>query len=899
MKIRYFLFFCVLVCSAYSFGFIPDDNDPLKGILSALEKFRNEYPQEKVHIHMDKPYYTVGDSIWFKAYIVNAEQNELSNLSKILYVDLINEKDSVKKSLRLPVVAGLAWGDFVLTDSLSEGNYRIRAYTNWMRNFGEEYYFDKVIKIGNSLSSQITGSVSYSFSKTGNHENVQALISYTDRNGAPVAGKDVSYNIQLDARNVAKGKGTTDAKGNLLINFTNTQPFLLKSGKINTTVKLDNETTVSKVFLVKATSGDVDVQFFPEGGQMVNGIRSKIGFKAVGADGLSREVTGVVSDKDKKNIIEFKSEHAGMGCFALVPETGNSYTATIKFDDGSEKQVKLPAAAASGYVLSVGNMDAENLSVKISSSPDLVNKGEIILVAQSNGTAKFVAKNNFNKATLSAFIPKNRFPSGILQLTLFNTSYQPVAERLVFIRHQDPFKVSIRTDKPSYREREKVKMDLTVVDSTGKPVVGDFSLAVTNESKIPFDDTEETTIFSNLLLSSDLKGYIEKPNYYFTDVSEDKAKQLDNLMLIQGWRRFTWKNLLSGSFPNVAFKPEKGISISGTVKTLGGKPVAGGKVMLLASKGTGMLLDTVTNAEGRFSFDNLEFNDSTRFVVQARNAKDKKNVEIELDRVPPQLVTKSKNSPDIELNINTSLLPYLKARQNDFAELRRSGLLRRNIMLQEVKIVEKKETIKNSSNLNGAGNADAVITSDKLQSCPSLDLCLQGLVAGVIIQNGIAYSTRSLNTPMQIIVDGMYVEPDFLSMISPTDVESIEVLRTIGNLAIYGMRGGGGVLIINTKRGEPGSAIRSYAPGITTYSPQGYYIGREFYSPNYDNPKVSKELPDLRTTVFWSPNILTDTTGKGKCEFFTGGEPGTYKVVAEGLDGKGGIGRQVFRFTVK
>lgn len=132
-------------------GFIQED-EPLKKILSQIEKYRTEYPQEKVHLHMDKPYYAIGDNIWFKAYVVNAEKNELSALSKILYVDLINDKDSVKQSLKLPLTLGLAWGDFTLADSLKEGNYRIRAYTTWMRNFGEEYFFDKTITVGNSIS---------------------------------------------------------------------------------------------------------------------------------------------------------------------------------------------------------------------------------------------------------------------------------------------------------------------------------------------------------------------------------------------------------------------------------------------------------------------------------------------------------------------------------------------------------------------------------------------------------------------------------------------------------------------------------------------------------------------------------------------------------------------------
>src|SRR5690606_26283849 len=156
------------------FGFTADD--PLKALIEKLAQYHSRYPQEKVHLHFDKPYYTIGEDIWFKAYTVNAEKNQLSALSRILYVELINEKGAIEKSLRLPVNAGLAWGDFKLTDSINEGNYRIRAYTNWMRNFDEAYFFSKNIRIVNAFSGRVTAEAEYTFSKSGNHENVTALL---------------------------------------------------------------------------------------------------------------------------------------------------------------------------------------------------------------------------------------------------------------------------------------------------------------------------------------------------------------------------------------------------------------------------------------------------------------------------------------------------------------------------------------------------------------------------------------------------------------------------------------------------------------------------------------------------------------------------------------------------
>ena len=903
MNRRLLILFPIIIL-VITFGFIQED-EPLKKIISQIEKFRAENPQEKVHLHMDKPYYAIGDNIWFKAYVVNAELNELSALSKILYVDLINDKDSIKQSLMLPLTLGLAWGDFTLSDSLKEGNYRIRAYTTWMRNFGEEYFFDKTFTVGNSIANSVLTNVSYSFSKTGNSEKVVADVRYTDMEGNSLANKEVNYNVNLDFRDIAKGKGITDSQGNVQITFTNNQPFILKSGKILTSIRLDEKTAVSKSFPVKSTSNQADVKFFPESGELVGGVRSRVGFKAIGADGLGMKVSGYITDKGNNKLTEFESEHVGMGHFRLHPLPDESYTAHIKFEDGSERTFSLPRVLPRGYVLSVNNTNPDKLIVNIVTTEIVQPDGKFTLVAQTNGLVNFVAKNKLQAQSFTAEIPKSRFPTGILQLTVFSPTNEPVAERLVFINHSDLLKVDLSTTKTVFEKREKVSLVLNAKDAKDKAIVGSFSVAVIDETKVPFNESAETTIISNLLLSSDLKGFIEDPNYYFTDINEDKIRQLDILLLTQGWRRFEWKNILSNSFPNLAFQPETTMEISGRVKALNGKPVVGGKVTLFSSAGDVFLMDTLTDVNGEFRFQDLNFSDSTKFIVQARNEKDRKNVEIELNRIPAQLVTKNKNEAMLEVNVNRSILPYLQNSKNQFDELRRYGVIGRSIMLSEVKVVEKKPILKNSSNLNGAGNADAVIKSEDLQYCAFLSQCLQGRVAGIIVSNGIVYSTRSMNSsfrgpvPMQIVIDGMMVEPEFISSINPIDVESIEVLKSGANTAIYGVRGGGGVLIINTKRGEVNRDYRNYAPGIISYNPKGLYKGREFYSPNYADPKISTKMADFRTTIYWNPNVISDSTGKANVEFYNGDGTGTYKAIVEGIDINGKIGRQIYRYSVK
>ncbi|MXV17565.1 TonB-dependent receptor plug domain-containing protein [Pedobacter sp. HMF7056] len=904
MKLKYTLV-AVVSLSLLTLGFALREDEPLKTLLSRLEKFRVDFPQEKVHLHLDKPYYSIGDTIWFKAYVVDAEKNHITGLSKILYVDLINDKDSIKQSLRLPLIAGgLGWGDFSLSDSLREGSYRIRAYTTWMRNFGEEYYFDKTISIGNVFSNTILTKADYTFTKIGNNEKVDATINYTDLGGKPVANKIVTYEVELDLRSISRGTGTTDANGDLKVSFVNNQPFLLKAGKINTHLKMDEKNLVNKTVQVKSTSDKADVQFFPEGGQLVDSVRSRVGFKAAGPDGLGIVIGGTITDKNNETVAEIKTEHAGMGVFTLTPVAGNTYTANVRFPDGSEKKVPLPRAVSEGYVLSVNTIDPENLGVRISASRSKLAEKEVTLVAQSNGVVKYVSKSMLSTPVLTAKIPKSRFQAGIVQFTLFSAANLPLAERLVFIRGNDQLSIGLAANKPAYARREKVTMDLDVKGPDGKPVISSFSVAVTNATRVPVEEAKENTIFSDLLLTSDIRGYVEEPNYYFMEPVAEKDKHLDNLMLIQGWRRFTWKNILANVYPNITFMPEQGISISGRVTSTNGKPLAGGKVTVFSTSGDGMLLDTLTDAEGKFHFKDLAFTGKTNFVIQARDAKNRKNVDIDLDRIPPQLVTKNKNAADIQVNVTPLMLTYLKSRNDEFAEMRKNGMLRRSIVLNEVKVSEKKKPVTNSSNLNGAGNADAIIKAEQLQTCQTLAQCLQGRVAGLIIQNGIAYLTRAMNSsfqgpvPMQLIVDGIYQQPDMLSIINPNDVETIEVLKSAGNTAIYGINGGGGVLIITTKRGGSNLDYTKFAPGITSYSPLGYYLGRAFYSPNYENPETNTRLPDVRSTIYWNPHVVTNE-GKAKLEFYTSDGAGTYRTVVEGLSQDGKLGRKVLYYTVK
>ncbi len=879
-------------------------NAPLAGVLEKLNRYADEYPQEKVYLHLDKPYYTVGDDIWFKAYVTVGTFNNLSGLSKILYVDLINPEDKIVQSVRLPLIAGVTMGDFQLADSLGEGNYRIRAYTNWMRNFDNDIFYDRTLPIGNARSDHVVTHSSFSYENSPVHA-VNTEITFTDLRGGPLADMNVNYQVVMEGRNISRGREKTNESGQIAFNFVNKQPFNLQKGKVELAIQTAQRQTINKIIPLKTTSDTNSVRFFPESGHLVAGNVTKVGFKALKPEGLGIDVAGYVEDEEGARIVDFESAYGGMGNFHFIPQSGKTYTAKVTFADGSELLENLPKVQASGYALAVNNDLAKQIFVQAFASDDLVAGQEINLLLQRNANIFYASKSKFEKNEIVFSIPRDSIPAGVIQVTLFSSKMQPLAERTIFNSSEIALlPITLSSDKETYRPKDKATVRINVGHDADTNRIAALSAAVIDLGKVPINEHRDGNILASLLLNSDIKGYIETPEYYFEDTDAVKMRQLDNVMLTQGWSRVNWSDLTAGKTPAITYHPEQDLRISGLVTKRDGKtPVPKATVTILSTSDVGAVIDTVTGADGRFNFDRLLFYDNTKFVVQARDEWGRRNVEVQLDETPGQQVTRNRNAPDATVNVNQSISAYLKNTQEQFEEMEKYGLKERTILLEEVKVTREaeKSKVRHSSNLNGPGRADQVITADEMMmGCVTLDICLQGRLMGVVFRSGVPYSTRSFDQPMQIVLDGMFLEPEALSMINPFDVETVEVLRRIENTAIYGMRGGGGVIIITTKRGDSGGYNRDlYTPGIATHSPQGYYEVREFYAPDYSAPVDSLDgMKDLRTTIHWMPHIVTDEKGSATFEFYTAEDRGTYRIMVEGLDVDGRLARAVHYITV-
>ncbi|RRN77809.1 carboxypeptidase regulatory-like domain-containing protein, partial [Pseudoxanthomonas sp. SGD-10] len=679
----------------------------------------------------------------------------------------------------------------------------------------------------------------------------------------------------------------------------------INRGILNTTIESGSTKPLVANFPLKTSILDNDIQFFPEGGELIAQIPGKVAFKAIRSDGLGIDAQVEIVDNTGNVIAKASSQHLGMGELSFLPESGKTYKANVTFKDGSKKTADLPPVKASGMSLAV-HQDTENVVIRINANPAYLaqhnNKG-FYIVAQNSGIVYYAAQSNIRNISYVAQIPKDKFPSGILQLTLLTANGTPISERLVFIkRNEDILKIDIKSDLQAYNERQKVKLNISSA-APSKTNAGNYSISVIDETKVPANEDTETTILSNLLLSSDLTGYIEKPNYYFNNMDNTKAAHLDLLMLTQGYRKFLYKDAVAGKLPNITYLPEQGIEVSGTIRRANGMPWEKAR-LLLQIPDRHFTTPAVTDKEGRFKFSNLVFRDSSDVIINARNnVNSAKDIRIMVDGEPYPAIYSNVNAPDEVLNIDSALNTYLKNAKQQYSNA---------FMLKEVVVqasgTERKPSHLDHSSLSGLSMmADRVTSSEQLQGCANLLNCLAG--SGITYIDNMLFLTRAYNqgtrVPVEIYVNGMPVDVNYLASIDANGVESIEVFNNDGISGINRRTNTLGVLVVNLKEVKKTTISKDqlkelFPPAnVLTFRPKGYSVERSFYVPKYNGPRPATQPKNLRTTIYWNPVVNTDDTGKATLEYFNGDDKGTYKVVVEGVDAEGNIGRGIYRYQVK
>lgn len=540
MKKITYLFYVFVVNCFVGIGIVQAQSTMLNGLLSDLEHFAAKNQGERVHLHLDKPFYAAGEDIWIKSYVVIGVENKLSALSQVLYIDLLDDRDILIEQLNIPLVSGQGIADFQLPDTLSAGLYKLRAYTNWMRNFENFTFFEQSLPIFSPLEDPYTIHNDFEVTESRNRHHLVSNFQVVDaKSSQPVHDQSIGFRVLLSNQSAKRGTIKTDSEGRFSLNLGNSNESY--QGHI----ELNFPNGSQKLIPVNQVNPENVVQFFPEGGSLLAGHDNKIAFKSVGSNGLGIDLEGTILDGQGKRLFDFKSLHKGTGSFVLHPRSGEEFLAEVKFSDGTSSTVKLPEVMASGITLSVDNLADDFIKINVLASPDRVDNQGFNLILQKEGEVFYAARRRLSATENRFSVPKDLLPLGITQVTILSDDLMPWSERNIFSLNESfVLPIHMNANKLDFVSREKVELDLEIGHSTDSVRFAALSAAIIDLDKMGMEKDESgSNIFSSLLISPYLRGAIEHPAQYFDENNPHRIDQLDLLMMTQAWSRIDWSSL--------------------------------------------------------------------------------------------------------------------------------------------------------------------------------------------------------------------------------------------------------------------------------------------------------------------------------------------------------------------
>jgi hypothetical protein len=765
--------------------------------------YTSNHLQEKVYVHTDRSYYLCGDILWFKAYVENADNNKPLSVSKVVYVEVLNNQHQPVLQGKIAVKNGSGSGSFELPLSLGSGNYELRAYTNWMKNDSANYFFKRFITIVNTT------------------ENLDPSIR--------------NYSIKYLAH------------------------------------------------------------FFPEGGNLVNGINSLVAFKINDNTGKSADANGVIVDDSRDTIARFQTQKFGMGSFFFAPQSGKHYTVITTVNDSSVIKTNLPDAYESGFVM---HLTDEGNQLKLNVSAVNPSSQNIYVVAETNRNIDYSRTASLQNNQAAFTINKADLKEGIAQITLFTANGQPVCERLYFKRPDHKMVITTKTEKTNFNKRDKVDIDLSTTDESGKSLAGNLSASV-----FRLDSLQQTpeNIDTYLWLTSNLKGYIENPDFYFKNDNPETNAALDNLLLTQGWRRFDWKNISGNNRSVFNYVPENyGHIVTGKVTNeITGKPAANVLVYLSVPGKRVQLYGCISNEEGFIHFDLKNFYGPSQIVLQTNTTKDSiYHLEI--------------FSPFSE-EYSGQDFPALKVSENKRGELEASNLHMEILNAYHANDLQKMAPL-NIDTLPFYYKPTKTYLLDNYTRFTTIEEVMREYVAEVNVAvrkkqyhfstlnvegnelSSIQPAERVFSKDPLILLDGVPVF-DVNKMIA-YDPLKVQKLDVVAAKYYWGPIVAEGIVSYTTYKGNLPDYTLNPHDVILDYD--GLQQQRIFYSPDYSSESARRNrLPDFRDVLYWSPDVSTNEKGNGHISFFTGDISAKYLVVLQGISANGNAGSKSFILNVE
>ena len=807
---------------------------------SAIDRIdlqRSIYPQEKIHVVTDRDLYCGGDTIWLRAFVVDADTHVQTAISKYAYVELLSPFGYADKRVKLMERDGVYSGYIPVDEDIYEGDYTLAAYTAFAENQGPDYFFRKPLKILAPQSSKYV--IDSEFTPSG-EDKVTGTFKIESLAGDPINYKVMSWIMPdgdfLELPHAKKGisrKFSRDKDENVV---------LVKFGDYG------------RYFNVEYPVEKTDLALYPEGGWLIADQPCTVAFKATDENGKGVAVSGVIRDDMNEEIATFSTVHNGMGSVMFIPEEGRTYTAHYMGPEAQLRTAEIGAAKSGAVSLRYGS--AGNKGTFSVAGDD---GQELELVVSLRGTGVIAAP--ISSANPLSF-DKADMPTGLYQALLVSkTDHVVLSERLFFIGADRPLPAVSSLNPDSTSIRLEMPAGLS----------GDCSVRVTNRRMDP--ESPEIDIQTQLLLQSELRGRIENPRYYFNSTDRERERNLDLLMMVNGWSRYNIPDAIRGKYEEPKIPLEIGQEISGQVRSRWkNSPMEGVMVSaIVPKKNFGTFADT--DSDGIFHLNGFDFPEGTPFILKAMNEKGglEANYDIFEDRFPA-----------------TESLPpsYSSVSTEDITDFFKGS---RWILLDEVKV----QAFRESNDDIYANFASYSRTADdmKVRGITSIEQALRG-IGGITNHMGhlkwryfeVSYYVDGQlfdprgNATLMYNVAGQYSpwvhnalghDIGGSSFYGPTlsevsaavpfnMIERIDFIRPEHSL-VLGPSYGGPTVVITTKKGDKVHWERQFE--LKDHLPLGYQEYKEYASPMLS---VDTDEYDLQThpTLLWLPSVKFDDTGK-------------------------------------
>jgi len=824
------------------------DNEFISNLKKKLGVYNETLPEDRVYLHFDKPFYEPGDDIWFSAYVRDGQNLKPSAKSDIVHVELLNPKGGVEKKLSLVAKNGKAAGDFMLDKEALGGMYKIRAYTNWMKNEGVENNFEREFQVQDVVLPNLKMKLEFEKKAFGAGDEVIAKLVLNTNENKPLADYKIKYVANLDGKKFTEKAEITDEEGVKYIKFHLPKELKTNDGLLNVMIDYNGGTeSVSRS--IPIILNKINFTMFPEGGDLVSGLHSNVAFRALNEFGKPADIEGVVLTEKGSQVASFSSYHMGMGSFGISPQPKEKYIVKITKPEGITETFTLPEPLDRGYVMNVDNSRQTEVEVSVKTT----ETEELSLVAQERGKIYYSTVINAKKGNNKIVFPTNTFPIGVSQITLFDSKGIERAERLVFVNKDKQLNISIETEKEKYLPREKVKLNISVKDERGIPMPANLSLSVVNDQLLSFANDKSGNMLSQFLLQQDIKEKVEEPAFYFDKKEEKADKALDYLLMTSGWRRFTWEKVLNNE-PIISYNAERAVIGGQVLDAYTGKPIINASIKV--ANGT----EYNSNWVGKFSMKKVDLSSPVALTYKA-----------------PGYSTQTQNVYDYNENLNVYLYPVHYYAPKHYSKKRKT-----------------RSMSKMAGGGGGWGKAAAMPMEEPMGMPGAVDMAEVGMdmemapmKAVEVKAEGQKKQPLANNNAKKAKQDEPKRDKELLNVVSQSGPDKSKVEDELAEILVDDQRANA-----FEKRGDK-DAKKNFRPQVVANK---YYRARQFAAPVYKTDENVETRTDFRNTIYWNPDVEIGHTGKKTLEFYTSDDITSFRVTAEGLGTDGSIGRSEKNF---